>query len=398
MHRHTGCFADGHQARHDRIGIAILQRQHFAMIIRRDTTHVVVNGRQNRDRLLGHVDAGENTRRFRNAGQTLGKNFRIEMIEMKEDVILVRTHTATFADFDGHGAADDVARGKILGGWRIALHETFAFGIDEITAFATRAFGDEATRTVNACRMELHEFHVLQRQACTQHHGIAVARTGMRRSRREEGAAITARREDHQRGTEAVNFTRRHVDGDDAAADAFLIHDEVDGKIFDVEFRIVAQRLAIKRMQHRMACTVGRRAGALGDTFTEIRGHATERTLIDLAFFRTAEGHAEMLELINGGRRMTAEIFNRVLVAEPVGTLDGVIHMPAPIVRTHVTQRSGNTALGRNRMTARRENLGDIRGLQPLFNATQCGAKTGATRPDDNRVERMVYECIGLRY
>ena len=63
---------------------------------------------------------------FGNAGQTLVQNFRIEMIEMQIDVILVRADAAAFADFDGHGAGDDVARGKVLGGRRIALHEAFA--------------------------------------------------------------------------------------------------------------------------------------------------------------------------------------------------------------------------------------------------------------------------------
>jgi hypothetical protein len=51
----------------------------------------------------------------------------------------------------------------------------------EIAAFAARAFGDQAARAVDAGRVELHELHVLQRQAGAQHHGIAVAGAGVGR-------------------------------------------------------------------------------------------------------------------------------------------------------------------------------------------------------------------------
>jgi len=50
---------------------------------------------------------------------------------------------------------------------------------------------------------------------------------------------------------------------DHAAADALVVHDQVDGEEFDVEFRGVTQCLAVHRMQHGMAGTVGGGAGAL---------------------------------------------------------------------------------------------------------------------------------------
>ena len=109
------------------------------------------------------------------ARQPLGEDFRIEMVEMQEDVILLRADAAAFADFDGHRAGDDVARGEVLGGRRVALHEALAFGIDQIGAFAARALGDQHAGAVDAGRMELHELHVLERQAGAQHHGVAVA-------------------------------------------------------------------------------------------------------------------------------------------------------------------------------------------------------------------------------
>jgi ribosomal protein L27 len=91
------------------------------------------------------------------------------------------TNAAPFADFQRHRTRDDVAAGQILGRRRVALHETLAFGVGEIAAFAARALGDQHARAVDAGRVELHEFHVLQRQAGTQHHAAAVAGAGVGR-------------------------------------------------------------------------------------------------------------------------------------------------------------------------------------------------------------------------
>ena len=85
----------------------------------------------------------------------------IEMIEVQENVILFLADAAAFADLHGHGAGDDVARGEVLGRGRVALHEALALGIDQITAFAARALGDQAAGRINAGRVELNELHIL---------------------------------------------------------------------------------------------------------------------------------------------------------------------------------------------------------------------------------------------
>jgi hypothetical protein len=66
-----------HQAGHHAVGIALGRVQHLAPVIRRDAAHVVVHRRQHRDRLLRHVDAGEDLRRFRDARQAFGQRLGI---------------------------------------------------------------------------------------------------------------------------------------------------------------------------------------------------------------------------------------------------------------------------------------------------------------------------------
>ena len=201
------------------------------------------------------------------------------------DVILALADTATFADFHRDRARHDVTRGKILGRRSITLHEALAFGIGEITAFAARAFGDEHARAIDAGRMELHELHILQRQAGAQHHRIAVTGAGVGRGAGEIGAAISAGRQNGLLGAEAMQRPVFHRDGDNATAGTFLVHDQINGEVFDEEFSRIAQGLAIERMQHRVAGAVGGSAGALGNALAVIGRHATERALVDLAVF-----------------------------------------------------------------------------------------------------------------
>ena len=42
---------------------------------------------------------------------------------------------------------------------------------------------------------------------------------------------------------------------------------------------------------------------------------------------------------------MTYHVVDGILVAEPIGALDGVVHVPPPVVRLHVAQSSVDSAL-----------------------------------------------------
>ena len=174
---------------------------------------------------------------------------------------------------------------------------------------------------------------------------------------------------------------RHPVPGDDASAGAFVVHDQVDGEVFDEEFRVVLQRLLIQRVQHGMAGPVGGGAGALHRAFAEVRHVAAKRTLINLAVVGARERHAEMLKLDRRRARFAAHVFDGVLVAQPVGTLDGVVHVPDPAVLGHVAKRRTDTALGGNSMRTRREDFGDTRGLQAGSRHAQVARRPAPPAP-----------------
>src|SRR3546814_8661916 len=66
------------------------------------------------------------------ARQALVQQLRRQVLEVQVDMILVGADAAALADLHGHGAADHVAAGEILGGGRVALHEALALGVGEI--------------------------------------------------------------------------------------------------------------------------------------------------------------------------------------------------------------------------------------------------------------------------
>ena len=175
------------------------------------------------------------------------------------------------------------------------------------------------------------------------------------------------------------------------------LHDQVEREIFDEELRVVPQRLAVERVQDGVAGAVGGGAGALHRrAIAEIHHVAAERPLVDLAVFGARERHAVMLELVDGGRRLAHHVFHGVDVAQPVRPLDGVVHVPLPVVRTHIGERGGDAALRRDRVRAGREDLGDAGGLEPLLGHAERGAQASAAGADDHHVEFVVDIGVGL--
>ena len=235
--------------------------------------------------------------------------------------------------------------------------------------------------------MELHELHVLERQAGAQHHGVAVAGADMRRGAGEIGAAIAAGGEDHLMCAEAVQGAILHGQRDHAAATALVVHDQVDGEIFDEELGRVAQRLAVHGVQHGVASAVGGGASALGRPLAEIHGHATEGALQNLAVIGAREGHAPMLELVDGLWRVAAEKLDGVLVAQPIAALHRVVHVPAPIVGAHIAERRGDAALRGDGVRAGGEHLGDAGGAQapPRYSRPRREAPSRRRRPPPRR-------------
>jgi hypothetical protein len=92
--------------------------------------------------------------------------------------------------------------------------------------------------------------------------------------------------------------------------------------------------------------------------------------------------------------RLFAHELDGILIAKPIRTLDGVIHMPAPIVFAHVREGCANAALRRHGMTARRKHLGDASRRQTRLRKPKRCAQTCASGTDHQHVVVMISETV----
>jgi hypothetical protein len=174
------------------------------------------------------------------------------------------------------------------------------------------------------------------------------------------------------------------------------VHDQVEREIFDEEVGVVAQALLVERVQHGVAGAVGGGAGALHRwPLAHVLHVAAERALIDGAVVVATERHARVFELDDGGGRLAHHVFDRVLIAEPVGALDRVVHVPRPVVGRIVAKAGGDAALGGDGVRAGRKHLGDARGPQPAFGDAHRRTQARAARADDDGVIGVVDDLVG---
>src|ERR1700722_18942041 len=167
----------------------------------------------------------------------------------------------------------------------MTLHEALALRIDKVSTFAARAFRNEAARPIDAGRMELHELHILERQARAQRHRVAIPGARVSRRRREIRATVAAGGQHRGLSAEPMDRSVIQLEADDAAHRALGVPDEVDRKIFDEELALRPQRLTVERVQDGVASAVGGGAGALRDALAIVGRHYAERALVDLALF-----------------------------------------------------------------------------------------------------------------
>ena len=105
-----------------------------------------------------------------------------------------------------------------------------------------------------------------------------------------------------------------------------------------------------------------------------------------------------MLELDHGGDRLAAHVLDRVLVAEPVRALDGVVHVPAPVVLAHVAERGADASLRRDGVAAGGEELGHAGGGEPLGGDAERRPQARPARADHDDVVLVLDDGVGRRH
>ena len=316
------------------------------------------------------------------------------MVEVEVDVVLFRPDAASLANLEGHRARHDIARGEVLGGGRVTLHEALTLAVPEDTTLAARALGDEAPGAVDAGGVELDKLLILHGETRARHHRVTVSRARVRGRRGEVRASVASRRQHRLVRPEPVEGSVLHAHRDDADA-LTLVHDEIKREVLHEELGVVLERLSVEGVKHRVSSPVrGARAPVRLATLAVVQRLAPEGALVDLAVVGATEGQAVVLELDHSLGRLAAHVLDGILVTEPVRALDGVVRVPPPVVLGHVSESGVDATLRGYRVRTRGEELGDARRLETVLGQADGGAKTRTTRTDDDGIVLVVDDGV----
>ncbi len=390
MNRYASHFTYREQTWNDLIDASRILSDRLTMNVGGNAAHHVVAGRHDRNRRGRRVDVSEGLGQLHDAWQTAVQHFFTKVVELEHHMIAIGTTAVTGNDFLDHGTCHNVTTGKVLGVRSIALHETLAVLVDQVTAFTAATFSDQYTCAGNAGRVELPHFDVLNRNTGTQRHADTVTGIDQGIGSRRVDTACTAGCQHGCIGTDVRGFACLDADRDDADKGAIVVLHQIHRIVFVEEYSAGLQVGLIQGVQQCVTGTVGCSAGTGSlPALAEVLGLAAERTLVDTALLGTGERQAHVLELEDCFRTYGTHVFDSVLVTDVVGTLDGIVHVPAPvIVRIGGSDCTGDATLGGYGVRAGREDLGDHGSLVTTLGELQRSAHAGTATTNDDGVER----------
>ncbi len=138
-----------------------------------------------------------------------------------------------------------------------------------------------------------------------------------------------------------------------------------------------------------MARAVGGIAGAAHQSFTVVARVAAEAALVNTTVRGTIEGEAAVLQLVDGIDGFACQNLRRRLIDQIVTTLDGIVHVPFPVIFFQVAERGCHTALRCSSMRADGVDFaqnGDT-GIRKLHG----GHEASASSADDDHIEFSVH-------
>ena len=168
-----------------------------------------------------------------------------------------------------------------------------------------------------------------------------------------------------------------------------VVDQQVEHHVLVEEADLVLDRLLIHRLQDHVPGAVGGVARAAHRPLAEVARVAAEAALIDLAVLGAVEGQAPVLQVVDRVDRLARQHLGGVLVDQIVAALDGVEHVPLPVVFFLVAQRRGDAALRRAGMRARGVELADD-GDAGVVGQLHGRHQARAARADDHHIKLMV--------
>lgn len=338
------------------------------------TAHVVVNSWQDWNWLSGDINTGEDHSSLRDTWKSGGQLLWWQVVELQVNVVLLWAYASALVDLDGHRPRDNVSTGQILGGWRVSLHESLTFAVDEDSSLASAALGDQATSAENTGWVELHKLHVHVGESGSVEHGHSVSGTSVCRSTTLPGSAVTASGEHGVVASESVEATVFHAQSDDSLALAIL-HNQVQSKVLNKVSGIVEQGSTVESMEETVSGSIGDAAASMGlTTLAELQTLTAKGSLVDLALLGSREWHSVVFELDDCIWSNLAHVLDSVLISEPIGSLHSVVVVVFPAVLFHIAESGVDTALSGHGVRSGWEELSDASGFETGLRQSKSGS------------------------
>lgn len=188
----SSALSGGVESRHDLVSLLRRIVEHLSLVVGWNSSHVVVDSWDDWNGLLGDIDSGEDHGGLGDSWESLLELLGWKMVKLEVDVVLVWSDSTSLHDLDGHRARNDVTGSKILGDWRITLHETFSGRVDKVSSLSTGPLGDETSSSIDSSWVELNELHVRVVDSGSGGESGSVSSAGVGRGTREECSSVSS--------------------------------------------------------------------------------------------------------------------------------------------------------------------------------------------------------------
>jgi hypothetical protein len=131
---------------------------------------------------------------------------------------------------------------------------------------------------------------------------------------------------------DGVDLARSQLERDDPARAAVLADQQIQRVELIEEIDLMLDSLLVERLQDHVTSAICGITGALDRPFAEVPRVTPESALVHTPVRKAVEGQTHVLQLEHGIDRFPGQYRRGILVDQIVATLDGVEHVPLPVI------------------------------------------------------------------
>jgi hypothetical protein len=170
MNGNAGTFSSSVKSPDRGFGSFHVSDDYFSVIVSGNATHTIMDCRDNGNGFLCAVNTGKNVSQFPDAGKSFMNHISTDVIKFEEYIISLGATTSSISNFFGYSSRYNISGGEIHNSGSVSLHESLPVFVYKITTFAAHSLRYEIAYTINASRMKLNKFKILDRKTGAECH------------------------------------------------------------------------------------------------------------------------------------------------------------------------------------------------------------------------------------